>query len=283
MRHTVTIPLNPMAWNGYAMSREAFHRLPRIVGYKYELIRGQPEISVSQASYCTACVSTAMITKSQLSGKEPTTIDIAAARADHRDALRQLWVETFYGSLDYSGYSRPEIAAHAETRLDDFFSGRNEEHSYAGSSLAFHDDAVVGMALVSKRGPVATLEVLAVRGKWRRRGIASALLRRAGSAASNHGLQRVVTIYHAANAAAESFFHHLQFEVVPDLTLTRLRLRALRTNLEHGHVINARAAQQRLEQLTQQETRLQKQQKTDPIAGSPLLWLEEDPARFMRV
>lgn len=83
------------------MGLDAFHRLPRIVGFKYEYWDGRAKISISH-SVCVAAAALDDVQRNAASRGQGNAIRVERASPSHRDAIHSLWVDVFDGSLDYA-------------------------------------------------------------------------------------------------------------------------------------------------------------------------------------
>jgi GNAT superfamily N-acetyltransferase len=142
--------------------------------------------------------------------------------------LVQAFVEAFEDGVEFCDWPVESTREHARRNIVDYFAGRRGTPLLAASRLAVGDEgqeAVVGAALLARRGAGPTLDLLMVRPGLRRRGIAGALvwaavdeLRRQGTTG---GVLR--SAYCVANEESALWHRAFGFEEVPDLHLARLR------------------------------------------------------------
>lgn len=207
------------------MPLEAFHRMPRRIGWKYEYWDGKARVSPRQHVVTVRLDLPAFVSSSaKLSAWVPCAVRPASS-AD-REALVEGFAEAFERSAEFCDWSADRFFARAEACVEDFFSGQRGEPMAASRVAVDADGRPVGASLVrltDAQPPL--LDLLFVRPAWQRLGLASALVRSAAEALFDRSYEAFFSQYFLCNEESSAWHQAFGFTEVPDLMLARLRLR----------------------------------------------------------
>ncbi|MDQ2799559.1 MAG: GNAT family N-acetyltransferase [Armatimonadota bacterium] len=194
------------------MTLEEFHALPRRPGWKHEYwggkayIQPRPSVAIVRAPVVPRPVSI------------PDGFRLRPATLDDAPPLIHAFFDAFRDSIDYWGYPLPKIRADAHHSITTCFAGRRGAFRSASClALAPTGRSIAGAALIVEGGEGPNLDLLFVRPRWQRRGLAVALLQFAMNALHEGGETSVDGGYNVANDASAAVHRRLGFEELPDL------------------------------------------------------------------
>ena len=208
---------------GQPIEYDVFLRLPRLPGWRYELVDGKLRVQPDGSL--------------QVLRKEATPDDAGAAVADSTGSIRVVpWVEVsgasvvdvldraFYHSVDYWGWPDHK----RRESLQEVLSVGPD----AGSSVALTDQARIVGALLTARGAGGPyISVLGVEPAHRQRGVASAMLGAACRAVHAAGSRYLYSSHLVASTTSALWHYASGFEDIPTAAATASRLRAIRWEL----------------------------------------------------
>ena len=169
----VPVPkVDPTRPDGVAMGSDKFRALPRVPGYKHELIDGTARIRPVDSPLVLLAAPTADLrTRTQ----PPDQGTVRPLAPDDRDALVTLWADIFVEMPDYGGVDRDDIRADAQEQIDVLLNSPEGPNAMR-SRVALRDGTVVGGLLADTFGAVPQIDVLFVAPEAQRRGVGAALL-----------------------------------------------------------------------------------------------------------
>ena len=206
------------------MTADEFRRLPRKLGWKYEYQDGEVHTTPVEIVVCYELV---------LKPREEPALKWAV-RPPLRDDSPKL-VEAFaasYGNtVECAGYTEEQVQASAQKTVRNHFAGTRGSPSPV-SRIALLKTAVEAAAMVvqDRRGPL--LDILMVRPKQQRKGVATALVSQVVNALLASGEVHLRSRAHLANEASVAWHRKFGFSEEPDLHLARLRMRHSIAELE---------------------------------------------------
>lgn len=198
------------------MSFDEFERLPRRVGWKHEYWDGQAHLRPASTVVCQELVLSARAVP-------PLDWQMRPPTAADREALVDAFVDAFGETVEYCDCSLEEVGVSASRAIEDCFDVRRGHPSEA-SRIALSRDRIGGAALIVRcdRGP--RLELLLVRPRTQRRGIATALVATAVNELHAAGETMLRSRSRLANEASLAWHRAFGFEEEPDLQLALIRL-----------------------------------------------------------
>jgi GNAT superfamily N-acetyltransferase len=264
-----TPDVDPSRWNGITMEADEFHALPRVPGYKYELIDGTARIRPVDSPLILLAIRTDDV-PAQTRPSVPTTVRPLAP--NDQDALVTLWADIFVERPDYGRVDRDHIRADAQKQIDALLDN-SEGANATCSRVALRDGTVVGGLLASTFGKHPQIDVLFVAPHEQRQGIGRTLLRAFVQAVRTDA--HIVSTSHPANRASRGWHRSLGFCPLPDRSLIRHLQAVLQANLKHGHVPeeNGQPVKDTLNQIAD---RLHKTERERPVVVHPIHWPRED-------
>lgn len=220
------------------MDIHEFDMLPRKLGWKYELIEGKPYVTPAQV---VVHVSIAVEPRPV---HAPCPIRLVVPGDKH--ALIDGFREAFRDSVEYFGWSEPRFERSAVECIERYFGGKHPPMMEI-SRLAFEEDsaAVIGAALVIRKKQGPYLDLLFVRPRWQRQGVATALVASVLNALHATGERALASAYDLANEPSR--FWHRQFGFVeePDLFLAQRYTRHAHHELRRREKIGDLTEQER--------------------------------------
>ena len=210
---------NPMTW-------DEFQALPRRPGWKHEYwggkayIQPRPSVAIVRAPVVMRpiCV--------------PDGFHLRPAAPADATRLVHTFFDAFRDSIDYWGYSVPRIRADSRQSIETYFAGRRGAfHPASRLALAPTGCSVAGAALVIGGAEGPTLDLLFVRPRWQRRGLAVTLVQSAMNALHDAGETYFDGGYNVANEASATVHRRLGFAELPDLSRAQDELHCARHEL----------------------------------------------------
>lgn len=198
------------------MTWDEFERLPRRPGWKHEYIGGN--------AYFQPRHSVAIVRAETLFQPAAVPEGFHMRRATPADAPRLIpaFFDAFRASIDYWGYPLPRIRVESRTSIETCFAGRRGAfHSASTLAVAPTGRSLAGAALVVEDGEGPNLDLLFVRPRWQRRGLANALVQTALSDLHTQGESHLDSGYVVANAASAAWHREFGFVELPDLMRAR--------------------------------------------------------------
>lgn len=268
----VPVPdVDPSRWDGAAMEQSEFLALPRVPGYKYELLDGTARICpVDSPLILLAARTDDVLARTSLSNQAT----VRPLSPDDRDALVTLWADIFVEMPDYGWVDRDHIRADAQERIDALLENP-EGVDTARSRLAFRNGTAVGGLLAVTFGSAPQIDVLFVAPDAQRRGVGTALFYDFARAVHADDEPRIVSTSHPANRASRDWHRAMGFYPLPDRSLIRHVCTTLQANLKHGH-IPAEAGRPIVTTLTQIAKRLLETERKCPGGVLPIHWAQDD-------
>lgn len=196
---------------------------PRHPGWKCELLDGMPRIEPRAA---TVPVRLALTDRRPLHRPPrllpPGVAVRSVAGAADAPALVRALADAFLGNVDFWGCGRGYVRAAVEDTIATFFAGRRGA-AHPASRLVVTAQAVVGGALLvcSPKGP--RLDLLFVRPRWQRRGLATMLVAEAATALRASGAPVLRSRYRLANAPSAAWHARFGFVEEPDWLVAHAR------------------------------------------------------------
>jgi GNAT superfamily N-acetyltransferase len=196
----------------FPLPAEEWERLSRPPGWKYEYFDGCVHISPGyQFAVTTVEV-----------GPRPinTSCPLRPVRTEDEEPLLALYLEAFENDPVYCDYTDEQFRQAAANDLRESFVGRRAPLLAASrvAETADSESTVVGAALVSREpeyGPV--LDLLFIRPRWQRRGVATALVASTLNGLDQAGERTLTSCYHLANVASQAWHRVFGFLERPDL------------------------------------------------------------------
>lgn len=208
----------------FPMTFDAFERLPRKPGWKYEYFNGEAVLSPK-----SLCVVTTVAV-------EPRTVRsrflLRSAIPDDEGQLIDAYLEAFKDTVEYCDWPAEATERSARETIQQFFGG-DRRQPHGASRLAVADERpeesrVLGAALVieGRSGPV--LDLLFSRPRWQRQGLATALVSAVLSRLHDEGARHLTSRYLLANEASRAWHQSFGFVDEPDLWVAQAYHRCAR-------------------------------------------------------
>jgi GNAT superfamily N-acetyltransferase len=192
---------------------------PRPAAWKYELWDGVPRLEPKAA---TVPVRLALAAWAAPPTAPTAGVALRAVTAADAPALARALAEAFLGNVDFWRCGRAHVRAAARAITAAFFAGRRGP-VHPASRLAVTARAVVGAALVVRPPKGPRLDLLFVRPRWQRRGLATALVAAAGAALRDAGEPVLRSRHRLANAPSAAWHARFGFVETPDLLVASAR------------------------------------------------------------
>ena len=196
------------------MSLAEFRLLPRDPGWRYEYFDKMAHVT-PRARFATVRVGV---------GSRPLEppLPLRSVVASDREELRAAYVAAFADSVEYCDVPPEGISRSARENIRDFYAGDRGE--VLPSSCVAVDDAaedpvevVAGAALVTRaEDGCPLLDMLFVRPRWQRRGLAAALVSWSLRELLAQGEATLRSRYLLANEPSRTWHQHFGFTVEPD-------------------------------------------------------------------
>lgn len=208
------------------MSPEEFRHLPREVGWKYEYSGGcahiRPRHLVAQLRVLVAPRSL-----------PDTGCDIRPVFPVDTPGLVRAFLDGFRDTVEYCDYSAADFRHSGEDAVATFFAGRRGAFDAASRLATPCDDpaVVAGAALIVRKGDGPFLDMLFIRERWQRAGLATALVGSVLNALHETGAPHLGSAYNVANVPSVAWHHRFGFVERPNFPLARARAQVLRHEL----------------------------------------------------
>jgi GNAT superfamily N-acetyltransferase len=201
----------PMRSRRLRMSYEAFERLSRPPGWKYEYVDGYAYIRPSHHVVVTTVAVRPRPVETPCALREIATEDEAR--------LLSVYLEAFADNQAFCDYTEAQYIEAARADLLEGFRGRRAP-LLAASRVAVDSDgeSLVGAALLSRDqtyGPV--MDLLFIGPAWQRCGLATALVASAMNALHEEGDPALTSSYQLANMPSQLWHRAFGFVERPDL------------------------------------------------------------------
>lgn len=206
------------------MTVEEYHRLPLIPGWKCEYYDDRAHYTPRH----TAVIVRAPVTMRMVEPSKARLVRLVTP--DDTDALIHAFYESFRHTVEYCDWKDDAIRASAESAIRSYWKGkRGSPHPASVLSVAAANPAAVtGAALVVQGHECPALDILFVRPRWQRKGLATALVSTAMNALSANGETVLESAYDLANEDSRVWHGKFGFTELPDLMLAQGRAYAAR-------------------------------------------------------
>lgn len=212
------------------MSVEEYHLLPQKRGWKYEYFGDAAVISPRQWTEVVELRVTSQPFTMPYTVQTPTE-EIRAAIAD---GLRVAYQD----NIEFCDYRPSYFGEAVETMTSNFLNYAKQNHAWV-ITFPYQNNvrALAGCYVKPKKDErVVMLESLFVRPEWQRASLATALLRHVINQLASEGKTILQSGYHLGNEASTAWHKAMGFRILPDLTITRIKLHDVRQEihrLEH--------------------------------------------------
>jgi len=235
-----------------AMSWEQYEQLPPHPGWKHEYWDGVAHITPRSR------FAVVRIDVHPRSFRSP--LELSAVAAADETSLTSAYLDAFRDTVEYCDWEEDAIARSAGKNVQGYCAGRRGEPLFAGSFLARdptpQDDteAVVGAALLIRtEDERPMLDMLFMRPRWQRRGLATALLSRCLEELHRREEPILRSRHHLANEASQAWHREFGFTGEPDLSLAQLYLRCAVQELSRRESAGGFSDEERRRLLAEQE------------------------------
>ena len=222
------------------MTVEEFELLPYQAGWKCEYWDGRAHFTPRH----TAVIVRAPIVVRVV--KKVKTRLVRRVTPDDSPALIQVFYESFRRTVEYCDWEDATIYESAESAIRSYWKGkRGDPHPASFLSVAATNPATVtGAALVVQGHECPALDILFIRPRWQRKGLATALVSTAMNALFESGETVLNSAFDLANENSRVWHEKFGFVELPDLMLAQSRATAA------GHELWRR---EKIGNLTEQE------------------------------
>lgn len=145
---------------------------------------------------------------------------------DDAEKLIECFIETFVDGIEFCDWSHEDICRHARRNITDYFAGnikrRGAPLNVSVCALAEDDDALIAAALFTDHADAAELDLLMVRPRFRRRGLARAMVINAMNELHARDRLALRSAYVVCNEESAAWHKAFGFTELPDLGLARL-------------------------------------------------------------
>jgi GNAT superfamily N-acetyltransferase len=208
---------------GARLTVDAYLAQPRHPGWKCELLDGVPRIEPRTATVPVRLALTDRLRLHRPPRLPPPGVAVRSIGAADAPALVRALADAFLGNVDFWGCARVSVRTAVEDLMATFFAGRRGA-PHPASRLAVTPRAAVGGAallMCSPKGP--RLDLLFVRPRWQRRGLATMLVADAATALRANGEPVLRSRYRLANAPSAAWHARFGFVEEPDWLVAQVR------------------------------------------------------------
>ncbi len=197
------------------MTPEEFDLLPRRPGWKHEYFNGmayiepRPSVAIVRAPVTARPVSA------------PDGFTLRPTTAEDAAKLIPAFFESFRETVDYWGYRRDAIRRSSVGSIRSCFAGKRGAFLPASFLAVAPTGRSVAAALLVQGVETANLDLLFVRPRWHRRGLATALVQSAMNALHEAGETFLESGHNVANDPSAAWHRGFGFVELPDLLRAR--------------------------------------------------------------
>ena len=257
------------------MTFDEFKRLPRRVGWKHEYIGGN---AYFQPRHSIAIVRTETVPRAV---SIPNGFTIRPATSADAARLIPAFFDAFLHSVDYWGWNQAKIRDAARDSIVTCFAGkRGDFHPASYLAVAPTGRSVAGAALVVLDAEAPNIDLLFVRPRWQRLGLATALVQTAVNDLHSRGETHLDSGHVVANRESAAWHHTFGLTELPDLARANEQYHDIRHEIQRRELIGdicdtkRRAMESEAERWWAQIVELEAVAKRDGYdAVSPLLRL----------
>lgn len=197
---------------------EEFERLPKWLGWKYELVDGRVYLEPRHLSVCVTMPVAARQARLVLPLRPPAAADA--------DALTDCFFEAFVRTSEYYGWREEMVRKEAAQSISSHFAGKRG-CPHPCTRIAMRPDGegpeAAAAALFVHAPEAARLDLLFIHPVWQRRGLATSLLHEALQCLTEMGVTTLESEYHVANEPSAAWHARMGFVEEPDLSVARAR------------------------------------------------------------
>lgn len=210
----------------FPMSKGAFDRMPRKLGWKHEYWDGQAHISPRWQSVT--------VTLAVQPRPVHASYTIRAVTAEDEPQLVTGYIAAFEDSFDFCDWELAKIHTAAREDVRKMLSGQRGRLLPASClaldpHAATREEQLIGAALITHSdGHLPLLDIVFVVPQWHRRGVATTLLATVSNAMHAAGMPTLESHYMLGNAESRAWHQHFGFVEEPDLLLAK-------TYYHHAH------------------------------------------------
>lgn len=222
------------------MTCEEFERLPRRPGWKHEYMGGN---AYFQPRHSVALVRAETVNRAVV---VPHGFQIRPALPEDAPRLIPAFFDAFRDSIDYWGYRRAAVRRSAEDSVRTCFAGqRGAFHPASYLAVAPTGRSLAGAALVVEDSEGPNLDLLFVRPRWQRCGLATALVQSVMNDLHARGEAHLDSGYVTANEASAAWHRGFGFAELPDLARAKEQYYDIRHEIRRREIIGALADAER--------------------------------------
>ncbi len=199
------------------MSWEEFERSPARFGWKHEYWDGCAHLTPMETHVCASVkVEHREFQIRQRFASRPVT-------ADDAEALIACFVETFEDGVEFCDWRPEDILRQARRKITGYFVGRQGAASDVSRCALTDNGEVIAAALIAEHTDAAVLDLLMVRPRFRRQGLAQASAGHAMNELYARGIRTLRSMYAICNEQSTAWHEGFGFRELPDLGLANLR------------------------------------------------------------
>lgn len=214
------------------MTFDEFKRLPRRVGWKHEYVGGN---AYFQPRHSIAIVRAETVPRPV---SVPEGFTIRPATPADGPCLIPAFFDAFLHSVDYWGWKRPKVRGSARDSVLTCFAGkRGDFHPASSLAVAPTGRSIAGAALVVLDAEAPNLDLLFVRPRWQRLGLATALVQTAMNDLHSRGETDLNSGYVVANRESAAWHQEFGFVELPDLARAKEQYHDTRHELQRRELI----------------------------------------------
>ncbi len=197
----------------FPATAEEFEALPRKLGWSYELRRGIVYVRPKHT------VVVARIDTTSIAAREVDSVKARAVTDADLPAIVDLFTAAFENTAEYCDVEPEMVLSSAHECVRGYFDGARGEPLDVSLLAESIDATPSGAALVVRKPGGVVLDLLMVRPRLHRLGIASALVTAIARSLAALGETELFTCYRLANEGSVAFHHGYGFIDEPDLRL----------------------------------------------------------------
>jgi GNAT superfamily N-acetyltransferase len=260
------------------MPVEAFHRLDRQPGFKYEYVDGRAQISVHESASAVVVTRPSILRGRCETASLPRDTVLQLASDIEAEEIAAAWFDAFHDTADYHGYPIEAIREDIQSECDRLYPmGDGDLHP--ASVVTRRKSAVVGALLVTRRWARPFIATVFVDRTVRRQGVASVMADRVAQEMVSRGDQVIGSNYLLANRGSGAWHAAMGFVEIPSWILVQHRYQSAGHNLKWGRPRDIFGARQHVRWLREHMDQLESAVREDPEGAAPSLWFKRDGDR----
>lgn len=199
------------------MMWEEFERSPARFGWKHEYWDGCAHLTPMETHVCARVQVKHRVCqmRQRFASRHVTVGDT--------EALIACFIETFEDGIEFCDWRPKDIVRQAHRKITGYFTSKQGTPSDVSRCALSDEGEVIAAALIAEHADAAVLDLLMVRPRFHRQGLARALVTDAMNELHTRGIPALRSMYAVCNVESTAWHESFGFRELPDLMLARLR------------------------------------------------------------